>query len=451
MEFKARDVVEAFKTMARARQIGKIVVSFQATGSNEPDLANGLFGHEATYLISGGLGALGLKCASWMVDQGARHIALAGRAYAGEKAREVLDSLRRKGTQIRVFRTDVSNKGQVSELVAGIASTMPPLRGIVHAAGVLDDGILLHQDWQRFARVMAPKVDGAWNLHVLTKDMPLDFFVMFSSAVSIFGWPGQGNYAAANAFLDAMAWYRRNAGLKALSVNWGPWADAGMAEELDSDKRQQFSARGLDFISPQEGFESLGRMLGMPGPQVMAMKADWSGFSRHMPGRIRRPLFEEFISPSVRVVKSSSVREPEFLQQLMDAPLENRMDLLIEHAGHQAARVLGLGPGRRIDPHRPLRELGLDSLMAVELRNALSLSLGHPLPATIVFDYPTLETLVGYLGQEVPALNLIRRGPEKTAEKGIQPVKDLPCLDDLTDAEAEALLLAELDSLREGN
>src|SRR5215469_16693916 len=151
---------------------------------------------------------------------------------------------------------------------------MPPLRGIIHAAGILDDGLLVHLDQERLAAVMAPKVQGAWNLHTLTKDMPLDFFVLFSSVASMLGSPGQGSYAAANAFLDALSHQRRALGLPSLTINWGPWSAVGMAAQPGRSRR--FASFGLDAIAPQQGFQALEQLLPQrDGAQVMVVSANW--------------------------------------------------------------------------------------------------------------------------------------------------------------------------------
>ncbi len=187
------------------------------------------FDPEGSYLMTGGLGGLGLAVAGWMVERGARRLVLVGRRGASGAAREKLGQMEAAGAEIEVARADVANRQQLASVLDRIRRSASPLLGVVHAAGVLDDGILLEQDAARFAGVMAPKVRGSWNLHLLTRDDPLDFFVLFSSIASFLGSPGQGSYAAANAFLDALAHHRRAAGLPASSINWGPWAEVGLA------------------------------------------------------------------------------------------------------------------------------------------------------------------------------------------------------------------------------
>ncbi len=160
-----------------------------------------------------------------MVAQGAKNLVLTGRRGIAGTAQKTINQLEQAGAKVLVVTADVSNSEDVAQVLEGIKTNYPPLRGIFHAAGVLDDGVLMQQNWSRFAKVLAPKVQGAWNLHALTQDLPLDFFVCFSSVASLLGSPSQGNYAAANAFMDALVHYRRNLGLPGLSINWGPWAE----------------------------------------------------------------------------------------------------------------------------------------------------------------------------------------------------------------------------------
>lgn len=180
----------------------------------------------ATILITGGTRGLGLRVAQWLVEQGAQHLILLSRSQPDEEAASAITELKQKAVAVRVMQADVAHIDQLAEALAKSQEKMPPLRGVIHAASVCDDRALLEQDWTSFAAVMAPKISGAWNLHVLTQDLPLDFFVMFSSTAAVLGSPGQSNYAAANAFMDSLAHHRRSMGLPALSINWPPLAEA---------------------------------------------------------------------------------------------------------------------------------------------------------------------------------------------------------------------------------
>jgi hypothetical protein len=274
------------------------------------------------------------------------------------------------------------------------------LKGVIHCAAVLEDGVLANQDWTRFARVMAPKADGAWLLHALTRDKELDFFVMFSSIASVFGSRGQGNYTAANSFLDALAHYRRVQGFPALSVNWGAWMKVGLAARGHVDER--LTGMGVGAFSPEEGLRVLSLLLRNGATQVAVIPVDWSKFLRQFDKGAEPPLLRNLASSLRTDHGQLPIRKTDhLLEQLEAAAPARRRSLLYSYVEKQAAKVLGLPPGHLVEADRPLHEMGLDSLMAVELRNSLSASLERHLPATVLFDYPTLNLLTAYLGREV--------------------------------------------------
>lgn len=360
---------------------------------------------DATYVISGGMGALGLLIARWLVKQGARHLVLLGRRSPSAKAQAVIDTLESAGAQVLIGQADVAKAEELAQVLTQVGVTMPPLRGIIHAAGVLDDGVILQQEWSRFDKVMAPKVAGTWNLHTLTKEMPLDFFILFSSSAALFGSPGQSNYAAANAFMDAFAYYRQEQGLPALSINWGGWADVGMAAGVGSQNNQRWAAMGVELIVPEQGVQVLDQLLSGSTAQMGVFPIRWATFVQQFGGLVPPFLAEMARSIPQRetAVQTTTTAQPAFMQQLEAALVSERRDLLLAHVRSQALRTLALDPTHTIAPDRPLLDLGLDSLMAVELRNALSTSLGRPLPATLLFDYPTIGALTDYLSKEVLA------------------------------------------------
>ncbi|HEX9597730.1 MAG TPA: SDR family NAD(P)-dependent oxidoreductase, partial [Anaerolineales bacterium] len=233
---------------------------------------------DGTYLITGGLGALGLKTAKWLVEQGGRHLVLLGRRGASGKAQEVIAQLEQAGAGIRVEKADVSNPVQMARVFEKIATSGFALRGVIHAAGVMDDAILLRQSWPRFKQVMSPKVTGTWNLHALTRDLALDFFVCFSSVASLLGSPGQGNYASANAFMDALIHYRRRLGLPGLSINWGPWESIGMASRMDKRDLIRLATQGVKAITQVQGIASMEYLLGQMTVQAGVLCIDWLKF-----------------------------------------------------------------------------------------------------------------------------------------------------------------------------
>jgi acyl transferase domain-containing protein/acyl carrier protein len=351
----------------------------------------------ATYLITGGLGGLGLAVARWLAEQGARHLLLIGRRPANAAAQRQLDALADLGVAVTVAQADVTNLAQLKAVVQRVDPRYP-VRGVVHAVGVLDDGALLQQNWSRFASVLAPKAQGAWHLHELSKDggplAGLDFFVLFSSLASLLGNRGQANYAAANAFLDALAHYRRGQGLPALCINWGAWAEIGMAAELVRDGRHQIAQQGLGFLSPQQGLDALAYLLEQETAQVGVIPLEWSKFldRRDAP----QPFYATFAQPPLDKAVPTTPAFP-LRQQLAAASAEQRSLLLMQHLRTAVAQVVGLRSPEQIDPRQGLMELGVDSLMAVEVRNRLSRTLDQPLPSTLLFDYPTLERLAGFL------------------------------------------------------
>jgi len=404
------------------------------------------FESDATYLITGGLGALGLHVARWMVDRGARSLVLSGRRGAEAAVMPALDDMRAAGAVVTVARADMARREDVQRVLSEIAASHPPLRGIVHAAGVLDDGVLLQQDWERFARVMAPKIAGSWNLHSLTQDLPLDFFVLFSSASSILGSPGQANYAAANAFMDALAHLRRAQGLPALSVNWGAWSVSGMAAALDERDQRRWAEWGLVAMSPADAVASLGKLLGGRSAQVAVLPMDWPRYCGQFPGA-SAPAFLSLVLQGPSSSEAIPVSAAARLRAELDrtAP-RKRLDLLMDHVRDHALHVLGLAPTFPLDPQQGLRDVGLDSLLALELRKRLQSAVEHPLPATLAFDFPTIADLARYLAKDVLSLELTTPADPAAADATSREAA-LDEVDGLSDEMAEALLNAELSGV----
>jgi acyl transferase domain-containing protein/acyl carrier protein len=436
---------EAFRHMAQAKHIGRIAVINDLV--HNPD-AKGVIHPEATYIVTGGLSGLGLLAAGRLVDMGARHLALIGRSPAGDKARAAIEEMEKKGAKVHTLRADVSVRTHVGDALKTIQDTMPPVRGIIHSAGTLADGILLKQDWERFKRVMAPKIDGAWNLHVLTSHLPLDFFILFSSTAGVLGSPGQGNHAAANAFLDALAHYRRSQGLPALSIDWGVWSDVGSAAQRGADER--LALQGVDPISPEQGLDALRTVMSFRQPQVAVIPIDWQRFLPLYAGGITPPWLSGMkpveASPMPTSSRTSARRQraPVLLQDLQAASPGKRRELLRTFITNQTGGLMGADPGAMLDPRKPLSEQGLDSLMAVELRNLLKSSLGfqQALPATLVFDYPTIEELTVFIETRLEAKK--PAGPPESASGKKQVFsessKALENIEKLSDDEIDRLL-----------
>jgi acyl transferase domain-containing protein/acyl carrier protein len=334
---------------------------------------------EATYLVTGGLGSLGSRVARWLVERGARHLALLSR----HRDEEALAALAGTGARVVHLAADVAVAAEVASALATL-SDGPPLRGVIHAAGVLDDAALGTQEWARWRAVLRPKVEGAWNVHQVTANADLDFFVLFSSAASVLGPEGQSSYAAANAFLDALAQHRRDLGRPALSIGWGPWAGVGMAKHLDERAWRRLHERGLDAIEPDAGLALLGPLLAHPASHVAVLplrRGSGVGVALRPPRATTRPRLD-----------------------LAGAAGPARLTRLLAHVQAEAADVLGWSDPSALPTAKPLGELGLDSVMALELARRLSESVGRPLPPTLLFNHPTMEALARRLGEEVPAL-----------------------------------------------
>ncbi|QDE84178.1 type I polyketide synthase [Myxococcus xanthus] len=354
---------------------------------------------DGTYLVTGGLGGLGFAVAKWMVEQGARHLALLGRDTTLTPAQQAdVAALEAAGARVRVMGADVSERAQLARVLAEIAEGGTPLRGVIHAAGVLDDGVLLQQTVERFRRVMAPKVLGGWNLHVLTRDLPLDFFVLYSSAASLFGAPGQGNYVAANAFLDALAHHRRVLGLPGMSINWGPFSEVGLAA-AQSNRGARLAQRGSDSLTPAEGNAILGRLLDGDVTQMAVMPLDLRKWVEFYPRAKSSPWLSELV-PASAGEGVQAAREVALLEALRTATPRDARVALEKFVREQLGRVLRLDSAR-IDAEAPLQGFGLDSLMGLELRNRLASGLGLSLPASLIWKHPTLDALCAHLQSEV--------------------------------------------------
>jgi acyl carrier protein len=256
--------------------------------------------------------------------------------------------------------------------------------GVFHTAGVLDDGILHEQSRGRFERVLRPKIDGAWNVHEMTLDAPLDHFVLFSSVASIFGSPGQGNYAAGNAFLDGLSQYRRSKGLPALTINWGPWAEIGMAARLADDK---MGSRGIHPMAPRRALEAFERLLESAATQATVIDADWNRMAGLYPDGP-----PAFIADLADGAPAADNVDEELRQRLLATPMEDRLEFLKNAFVDQIARVTELDPAR-IDPDQPLTTLGIDSLMAIELKNGIESSLSVNLPMAKFLEGPSAQQL----------------------------------------------------------
>ena len=389
---------EEYVALRQQRYVARLRPQQQSARKNAPVVRS-----EATYLIAGGLGALGLQTAEWLASQGARYLLLVGRSEASEQAKQSIAKLEQQGVRAAIAQADITLEPDISK-VREILLTMPPLGGVVQAAGVLDDGILMQQTWKRFERVTAVKVQGTWNLHQLSQDWTIDFFICFSSAASLMGSPGQASYAAGNAFMDGLAHYRQALGLPALSINWAAWDASGMAASLAERDRTRLAAQGLRSLAPAQGFAALTELLDAEAAQVAVLPFDWATFkqqwfSKRLPSLLT-DLFEKVNDAERNTEPVASDAFEALRQQLRSASSAQRQERLLEYLQSKVAGVLGLAVWE-VDSGRSLYEMGLDSLMAVELSTAIKAELKTEVPMRALIDEPSIDNLIAILTEQI--------------------------------------------------
>ncbi|MEU9446899.1 type I polyketide synthase, partial [Streptomyces sp. NPDC048304] len=387
-----RHAPAAFRHMAQARHIGKVVLTMPAP--LDPD---------GTVLITGGTGGLGALLARHLVtEHGVRHLLLASRSGPDAPgAGQLADELRALGADVHIEAADVADRDRAAALLDAVPDAHP-LTAVVHAAGVLDDTVVDQLTPERLDAVLRPKLDAAVHLHGLTRHLDLSAFVLFSSVAGTLGAPGQGNYAAANAFLDALAEHRRALGLPALSLPWGPWSQvAGMTGGLTNADIRRMERAGLPPLSPKEGLALFTEALDRPAAVQAPLAVDPARLGVDGPvhpllaalARVRRTVRDLTVATDPGTGAGLAAE----LGRLGAAERHRR---LVEEVCRQVAAVLGHASAARIDPDQSFKELGFDSLTAVELRNRMNSATGVLLPATLVFDYPTPAVLADHLCRE---------------------------------------------------
>lgn len=382
--FPIEDVHHAFQFMAQAKHIGKVILSISDSRQLEQQ---SMIQPDKSYLITGGLGGLGLKMATWLVEQGATHVVLNSRRER-EAAQLVIADLEARGAKVQVVNADISQADEVERLLQA-SQDLAPLKGIIHAAAVLDDGVVTEQTPDRFARVFGPKVDGSWYLHQFSQNIPLDFFVCFSSQASLLGNGGQTNYAAANAFMDSLAAYRQAQGLPALSINWGGWSEVGLAKDL-------VTQLGEGAISPKQGVDLFGALLKQSLPrstgsgqsQVGAIPIQWQRFSKRLPSATGFPFLSKVIK-----AKTVSSQAPLKDQIRQAASPDVRYSILKEHIKNELELIVGLVP----TDEQGFFDIGMDSLMSIQLNNRLGAMLRMTLPASSVLQHSTVDKLTAFI------------------------------------------------------
>lgn len=398
-EHPVAEASSVFHTMASARHTGKLVLTWPTGGTDTLPVCPEdvpVVRSDASYLVTGGLGGLGLLVAQWLAERGAAAVVLASRRAPTAVVRSALDAITTDfGTHIEVVNGDLAEPGVADTLVRTAVSTGHPLRGIVHAAAVVEDATVTNLSPALLEKVWRPKATGAWLLHHSTGSQDLDWWVNFSSAASLLGNPGQGAYAAANAWLDEFTSWRRAQGLPATCVNWGPWAEVGRGAGM--------SQRGYAMITPAEGITALERLLSHDRDRTAYTPVDLPRWLESYPATGRTAFFAELAAPAV-TAGSADARNA-LLKSLQETDShQQRQRLLESRVIEHIAAVLRLATDR-FDANTSLVTLGLDSLMAIALRNRLQGELALDIPTTVMWTHPTASALTRYL--------LVRLHPEQ--------------------------------------
>lgn len=395
--YPLENAVAGFRQMQQGKHTGKIVLE-QGT-ENRKLLRKPVLRGNRAYLITGGLGGLGLAVAEWMITQGARHLFLMSRRSLKSSSLAVqaqVQKLEDHGAAVTVVQGDVSISEDVQKVLETIARSGYPLAGVLHGAGILHNSPLSQLSEEQFQSVLAPKIRGAWNLHQLTLDRSLDWFILFSSAAALLGSPGQANHSTANAFLDGLAHYRHAQGLPALSINWGAWSEIGAVADYTTDEKGDLSRLpGVSAIAPSQGLELLENLWETPLAQIGIMPIEWSRFLEN--NTLNQEWSQTFLAELKGVETVSTDKEEQFLDQFKAAPPEKQRLLLETHVFELLSRVLGFHPDE-MNPQAGFFDLGMDSLTALEFKHSLEKSLAVTLPSTLALDYPTVEKLLVYLG-----------------------------------------------------
>ncbi|MGB5741181.1 MAG: beta-ketoacyl reductase, partial [Sedimenticolaceae bacterium] len=376
---------------------------------------------DRSYLLTGGFGALGQLVLDWLVESGARHLSLLGRRPPSEQTQVLLDQYSADGVQIRCVACDVSQYDALAEVFCAFGNELPALAGVVHTAGVLDDGAVLKLDAQRLSNVMPAKALGAWNLHRLTRDSSLDFSVYFSSATTLLGSRGQGNYSAANAFLDGLARYRRARGLPGLSISWGPWGELGMAAQLNDVGKRRMYDIGWAPLSNKAGIGMLAQLINSDMPQAGVLPLTWSLFLAQFGDRPAPAYFSDVMPRHEQAAESATDATPsaKIREQLLAAPADQRMQLLQKFLGNAIAQVVGIAVSQAPAADAALRDVGMDSLMHMELRNKINAALKINMPIAELIGSETIVDMAKQLITHLAASSVVpdqEIGGEDSAE-----------------------------------
>ena len=399
---------------------------------------------DVSYLVVGGFGALGMVVTKWLVSKGAKSIMLTGRHNPNETVNEKLKKLGNDNVNIQRIIGDVSNyetfKKEISDAIKKAGTRK--IGGVIHAAGVLADGIILNQAWKNYKKVFAPKINGSINLNnIILKEGDLDFIVYFSSVASILGSAGQANYSMANAFLDAFASYQRKHNINAISISWGPWDSMGMTSTSSKGSKDVF---GFSKITEKIGRNFLDVVFCENPVHVSIFNIDWDILRSNIGKTDLPPFLSSFITEQSHSSENKEEATYKLLEELEQSESSERKKIIVDFLIQQTIRVLGLESSYDLDPEKHLSEMGLDSLMAIELKNSIDNAIGRNLPATLVFNYPSIDAISDHILKDVLKLNGQEAIDEEVTENE-EENSTLNEIENLSDEEAEALLLKKLD------
>ncbi|CAN0540130.1 unnamed protein product [Ectocarpus sp. 12 AP-2014] len=400
--FSHSQVIDAFRYMQQARQIGKVVVTYEqpiAPPKNDVlGTATMQLPAEASYLVTGGLGGFGLKTAQWLVAKGARQLVLLSRSgAASEEAQAAIASFEQQGVKVLAAACDITDRAALAGVIERAKGELAPLRGIVHAATVIDDSLIRNLDAERIQKVLAPKIDGARYLDALTRDVELDFFVLYSSATTLFGNPGQANYVAANHWLEAFAANRRAAGLPATCVRWGAIEDVGFLARNTRTRDALQERLGGSALRSDDALNVLEQMLLTPGPSLGVLELEWGALARFLP-TAEAPRFNEIARASD---DDGNVDTDDDISALLaDLSPEELHNTVTDLLRAELASIL-LIDEEKLDIHRSVYDMGFDSLMGVELMTAIENRLGIQVSVMVLSEASTLDKLAGVLIQKM--------------------------------------------------
>ena len=394
---------------------------------------------DATYLVTGGLGMLGRSAARWLVGKGAKHLVLTGRNASAEAAQKILSAAELNGAALHVVAADISRDENVKHLIHTIGNEMPPLKGVVHSAGILDDGILAQLDWDRFSPLFEPRVYGGWLLHEYTKPLELDFFVLESSLLSLLGSAGQANYTASSAFLDSLAAHRRAAGLPARAINWSAWSGGGLATRSGARGEAMWSSLGVKFLAPDLAMQAFDRLMHRDIDQIAVAVADWPIYA----GKVGEPAFlSELMDRTKASTAAKHAEETAVPDALPAAANDQARQLLLRRL--QQHIMMKLGFTEVIDADQRLNDLGVDSLMSVSLSNSLEKEFGVPVAVAELIKGPTINQLIDGVFRDLMRSAATERKEFPATAAAVSPIVSVSRpMDEPTSAKVTSRAIAE--------